>query len=200
MKSDIIHVTSDGVGIKEALEQAEAVASYKSLSGKNALHLRLLTEEMMGMLQALTGEKEAEFWIEEQDGEYRLHLNTSTDMNLDMREKLLSVTTTGENAASKGVMGKIRDLFDRLTEPIDDSFESYYSSGWIFSSFEQSDIAMSSTIWSFNKYRSSLQENNAPKEDWDELEKSIVANLADEIEIGIRSGKIEMVIYKSFKE
>ena len=34
------------------------------------------------------------------------------------------------------------------------------------------------------------------EEEWDELEKSIVANLADEISIGIKKNRVEMVIYK----
>ena len=42
-------------------EQAEKVAAYKGLSPKGALHLRLLTEEMMGMMRSITGEKEGKF-------------------------------------------------------------------------------------------------------------------------------------------
>ncbi len=42
MKSDIIHISSDGTGIAEALKQTEAVAAYKSLSGRDSIHLLLL--------------------------------------------------------------------------------------------------------------------------------------------------------------
>ena len=36
------------------------------------------------------------------------------------------------------------------------------------------------------------------REAWDELEKSIVANLADEVEIYIQGSHVELVIYKKF--
>ena len=41
--------------------QAEKLAAYKELDGKPALHLRLLTEEMMGMMRSIAGEAEGEF-------------------------------------------------------------------------------------------------------------------------------------------
>lgn len=50
MKTDVITVSSQGVQMASALNLAEKVAAYKELSGKNALHLRLLTEETMGMM------------------------------------------------------------------------------------------------------------------------------------------------------
>ncbi|MBR3621357.1 MAG: hypothetical protein IKN56_07580, partial [Clostridia bacterium] len=85
MKSDIIHVTNGGIGVAEAVRQTEAVASFKLLSKKDSIHLILLTEEMMGMMQALTGEREADFWIEDETDSFRLHLKAETSMNAEMR-------------------------------------------------------------------------------------------------------------------
>jgi hypothetical protein len=55
MKSDVIHVTNEGAGFDKALAQAEATARFLDLDRRDALHLRLLTEEMTGMMRALTG-------------------------------------------------------------------------------------------------------------------------------------------------
>ena len=55
MKTDKITVSSQGARMGAALEQAEKVAAYKGLKMKDALHLRLLTEEMIGSFQL--GEK-----------------------------------------------------------------------------------------------------------------------------------------------
>ena len=41
MKSDVIHVTNDGAGFDQALAQAEAVARFRDLDHRGALHLRL---------------------------------------------------------------------------------------------------------------------------------------------------------------
>ena len=82
MKTDAIQITSKGAGMKSALEQAEKVAAYKGLSGKSALHLRLLTEEMMGMMRSITGEVSGVFWIEDDEqGTYQLHLQVVTVMD-----------------------------------------------------------------------------------------------------------------------
>lgn len=199
MKSDVIHVTSDGVGVSEALAQAEATALFRALSKKDALHLRLLTEELMGMMQALTGQRDAEFWIEAEDKAFHLHLKANASMNTELRAKLLSAATTGENAAAKGVMGKLRDLFERALEPVDGTLPAFYSAGWSYTGADSANLAMAAaSVWSLNRYKAFAQESVGPKEDWDELEKSIVANLADEVEISIRGGMVEMIIYKNF--
>lgn len=198
MKTDVIHVSSDGAGIAQALAQVDAVAAYKSLAGKDALHLRLLTEEMMGMVRALTGECEADFWIEDEDGVYQLHLKTDTAVNTRMREKLLEVSTSGQNKAAKGVMGKLRELYERALEPSGHGTDPLLAAG-VASGGGYVDIGMAAAgVWSFSRYKTALQNGKGPREDWDELEKSIVANVADEIEIGIKDNTVEMVIYKKF--
>ncbi|MBQ6263943.1 MAG: hypothetical protein IJK60_00650 [Clostridia bacterium] len=189
MKSDVIHVSSTGAGISDAVRQTEAVAAFKSLSKNDSLHLLLLTEEMMGMMKALTGEHEADFWIEDENGCFMLHLMTETSMTADMREKLLSASTSGANVAAKGVMGKIRDIFERIIEPTDAGLPGGFSAGWNFS--ESGQIV---NVWSLSAFKANAPED--AKEEWDELEKSVIANIADEIEIGITGNKVEMIVYK----
>lgn len=203
MKSDVIHVTSDGAGVAEALKQTEAVAAFKALDKKDSIHLLLITEEMMGMLKALTGEHEADFWIEDEDSTFSLHLKAETEMNSEMRKNLLAASSSGENIAAKGVMGKIRDLFNRMVEPSEGALPEEYSTGWDnnnLPTYEAASVARSMSIvatstWSLNRYKAL---NKASEEAWDELEKSIIANIADEIEIGIADKTVEMVVYKSF--
>jgi len=199
MRSDIIKLTSEGVGVDEALKQAEAVAAFKALPKKQAIHLRLLTEEMMGMMQALTGEREADFWIEDEDLAFTLHLRTATSMNADLRKKLLSASTTGKNAAAKGIIGKLRELFERMSEPSDSEMPDIYAAGFCHPDAGAGAMAMVNTaVWSFNRYKESLENRPGPKEDWDELERSVIANIADEIKIGIRDNTVEMIVYKKF--
>ena len=40
--------------------------------------------------------------------------------------------------------------------------------------------------------------NAEAREEWDELEKSIIANLSDEVSISIRGREVEMTVYKDF--
>ncbi len=199
MKSDVIHVASGGSGFDSAFKQTEAVAVFKSLSAKDAIRLRLLTEEMMGMMQAITGEREADFWIEDSDSIFSLHLKSETAMNSKMRKRLLSASTSGKNASARGVMGKIRDVFERMLEPYDDTFSDVYAAGMALSGADIGYFSPEAAcVWSLNKYRDTVRKGHAPKEDWDELEQSIIANIADEVKIGIEDKTVELTVYKKF--
>lgn len=200
MKSDVIHVTNDGVGVKDARIQAEKVAAFLFLDKKDALHLALLTEELMGMMLALTGETEADFWIESKDKDVSLHLKAETAMNSEMRQNLLAASSTGKNVAVKGVMGKIKDIFQRLLEPSDDTTLPTAALAQGSSAQPNAFASVGLCLWSFNQYKDSVRSGNGPIKDWDELEKSIVSKLADEIQIGIIDDKVEMIIFKSFNK
>lgn len=199
MRSDVIHVTNDGRGFEDALSQAELVARYKGLPNKSALHLRLLAEEMLGMMNALTGEREADFWIDDEDGVFTLHLQAETEMNAKLRKNLLAVSTSGVNAAAKGVTGKVRDLFERMLEPGDMSLGADVAAGLCCSGFDPEFGSYMFTVddyWSLEKYRAAARDGRTPKENWDELEKSVVGRLADDVQVGIRGSKVEMAIIK----
>jgi len=201
MKSDVIHVTNEGAGFDKALAQAEATARFLDLGHRDALHLRLLTEEMTGMMRALTGEREADFWIDCGEGTVELHLSVRTPMNAEMRKKLLAASTTGENSAAKGVTGKIRDLFEQILEPENGSLPNDLVTGMDYAyaggDFGTLSVAAAG-LWSMNRYKNAVKEGRAPQEDWDELEKSVVAKLADDVKIGIAGQDVEMVISKKF--
>ena len=199
MRSDVIHVTNGGRGFEDALSQAELVARYKGLPNKSALHLRLLAEEMLGMMNALTGEREADFWIDDEDGVFTLHLQAETEMNAKLRKNLLAVSTSGVNAAAKGVTGKVRDLFERMLEPGDMSLGADVAAGLCCSGFDPEFGSYMFTVddyWSLEKYRAAARDGRTPKENWDELEKSVVGKLADDVQVGIRGSKVEMAIIK----
>ena len=198
MKSDVIKVTNGGEGFAEALDQAERTAAFIGLPGKSSLHLRLLTEEMMGMMHALTGERTAKFWIESEGSCVSLHLCARTAMNTQKREQLLSASSSGRNIAVKGVTGKLRDLFERFLEPIDGD-PTLGCDSFVFAGMDPSGSAMAvESFWSLNRYRAAVAAEASQQEDWDELEKSVVAKLSDEVQVGISDGNVEMIVQKKF--
>ena len=201
MRSDTIHVTNGGAGFGEALSQAERVAAFKGLDAKSAMHLRLLTEEMMGIMHALTGEREADFWIDDEGGVFSLHLSAYAEMDSEMRKKLLSVSKSGKNDAARGVTGKLRDLFERFMAPGDTSIGQSLAAGLCCESMDPefgTMRIMQNDYWSLQKYRASLERISEPDENWDELEKSVVAKLADDVKIGIKGRDVEITIIKKF--
>ena len=198
MKTDIITVSSSGSQMEKALEQAEKVAAYKGLPAQSALRLRLLTEEMMGMMRSITGEKQGQFWIEDEDGVYQLHLKVKTRMTNEKRKSLLEVSSSGKNEAAKGLMGRLRDFFDRGSD--EDVFQS--SPMLMSGMYEHSSSPSLDWEWKMTQYQMALEEgvrhdDKKAQEAWDELEKSVVAHAADEIQVCIRGQTVEMTIVKS---
>ena len=217
MKTDKITVTNAGEGMVEAVEQAGAAAAYRGLTVKEAVHLRLLSEEMLGMFRQITGKAEAVFWIESERKHFELHLAAHKIVTGEMRKELLSVSSSGKNAAAVGVMGKLRVIFERAfydaaggAEP--SSYSAYYMQGLMFpagpDAMDPMAFALNASLnakianWSMQKYKATVaqekSEDAAAQEEWDELEKSIVANIADEVTVAIRGGEVEMTVYKNF--
>ena len=198
MKTDVITVSSKGSRMETALSQVEKVAAYKGLGRKSALHLRLLTEEMMGMMRSITGETEGQFWIEDEDSLYRLHLRVATRMDSEKRDQLLSASSTGKNESAKGLMGRLRDFFDRGA---DEDIASLTSPLLYSGAFEHSSTPALDWEWSMVEYEQAVSagvKRNEPqaREAWDELEKSVVAHVADDVKVAIRGRAVEMTVEK----
>lgn len=192
MKSDIITVSSKGSHMETALRQAEKVAVYKELPDKAGLHLRLLTEEMMGLMRSIAGDLKGEFWIEDKDQVYELHLRVETQMNEYQRDQLISVSSEGKNEATRGFMGKLRAFF------MPSSDKPVYM-GLMFP--DSAPMMYSTMSWSMEEYRRQLEQyreenKEGAQEAWDELEKSVVAHVADDVKVSIKGRIAEMTIFK----
>ena len=191
MKTDVIVISSEGNNMEEALKQIDKISAYKELSPKGALSLRLLTEETLAMMRAIAGNVNGEFWVEDRNGVYELHLLVRTLVDEKMRGQLLAASASGRNEATRGFMGKIRSFF----EP--SSGVPMFSAGFAGGSPE----AFGSYTWSMDDYRDQLRQyreknERDSQEEWDELERSVVAKIADDVKVGILGRNVEMTIIK----
>ena len=205
MKTDVIAISPKGDGMAKALQQTEKAAAFQELTTKQGLRLRLLAEEMMGMLRTIVGEEQASYWVEAEGNRFSLHLAMGTRMNADLREELLKTSTSGKNAAVKGFMSRIKDIFVQLSEPDSEGISpTEYGFSYVdVTSFEDASLGVTTHGlmygWSMKAYKSAVEEHQAEEPDkWDELEKSITARLADEIRIFIRGSAVELVMEKAF--
>ena len=115
MKSNICKLNKDLSCLEAVLAEVEKVTTYNGLEDKKALRLRLLAEELCGMLPGLIENFNGEFWAENDGDDYELHVELKADdMNIDLRDELISVSKSGQNAAAKGVMGKIRAVAETM--------------------------------------------------------------------------------------
>ena len=115
MKSNICKLNKDLTCLEAVLAEVEKVTTYNALEDKKALRLRLLAEELCGMLPGLVENFSGEFWAENEGDNYELHVELKADdMSIDLRDELISVSKSGKNAAAKGVMGKIRAVAETM--------------------------------------------------------------------------------------
>jgi hypothetical protein len=198
MKTDVITVSSKGAQMEAALIQADKVAAYKEMDRKNALHLRLLTEEMMGLMRSITGDVTGKFWIQDEDGVYELHLQTEKWLTSETREKLLAASTTGKNESAKGLMGRLRNFFEIGA---DEDVAAFANPLVLPGMYEHTTSPTMDWEWSMVQYEEALAAYKPEKEETaqqarDELEKSVVAHVADDIKVGIKGRTVEMTILK----
>ncbi len=196
MKTTVITVTSRGTGMREAMEATEKLGVESGLERKEQLHLRLLSEELIGLLRGIAGETEASYWVEQEEKAFALHLASDVTLNQEMRRELLAVSTSGENLAAQGFMGKLREMIAvaLLPKNAGPSVLSSLSLGFMSAgSPTGSQAGLDSYLWSLNHYKEASE-----REDVDELEKSIVASIADEVSVSVVGSHVEITISKAF--
>lgn len=165
-----------------------------------------MCEETVGMLKELAGEFSGLFWIEGNKDQTSLRLELQTEMDKEKRSRLLSVSSSRKNEYAKGVMGKIRDVIE-LALMEDDLSDNVTDYDILMMGMNNAALDPASAnnpmagyqIWSLMEYRDLIKEKKEAYEaEWDELEKSIIANLADDVRVGIRDEKVHIEIFKRF--
>ncbi|MBR3731194.1 MAG: hypothetical protein IKQ61_07120 [Spirochaetales bacterium] len=193
MKSDVCKLTKDAASLSAVLSETEKAAAYAGLDHKQTNRMRLLAEELIGMLPELLAFSNGEFWVESDGKEFELHAALTPDdaMTMFRREQLLSVSKSGKNIAAKGIMNKIRLAaqfmmldYDSVAERVSVPLE-FYRYGMI-----------EHPVWSLEKY--SEEAKKAQGEPWDELEKSIIANIADDVLVGVQGKRVDIIVKKAF--
>ena len=207
MKSNICKLNEDLNCLKAVLAEVEKVTTYNGLEDKKALRLRLLAEELCGMLPGLIENFSGEFWAENEGETYELHVELKAeDMDIDLRDELISVSKSGKNAAAKGVMGKIRAVAESMLLVASDptysvpcgEYYDYHGYNMGFGYIDPTIAVERGYIysWSLFNYKTVVEEKE--EDAYAELERSIVAKLADDIIVGVRGRNVEIVVKKSF--
>lgn len=211
MKTDVTNIYSDLTGRVTALEEADKFSAYHGLSNKSAMHLRLLTEEAVSMVNGILDGFTGKLWFESdktKDGLLcRIWLTADKDASLEQEEELLSVSTSGKNERSRGIIGKLRQLIRISLQQTDNSarsendsvMDAWYQMG-TYPEGVNYNSDFNSGFWSLERYRKSVEElGDDCFEENDELEKSIIAKLSDDVKVGLISGKVEICIEKKIK-
>ena len=203
MKTDVISIYGDLHGQSAAMQEAEHFTEYLQLTGKSAMHIRLLTEEAISLVHGIIPDFKGNFWLESEQTEKgtlcRICVSANANVTDGQEEKLLAVSSSGKNEDAKGIMGKIRQVLRWSMQHTDDEEmirQSWFEMGRY--GVQANPYASAIYCWSLANYRSNVTDNPEAGEEQDELEKSIIAKLSDEVKVGIRSDKAEVMIEKHF--
>ena len=185
----------------DADEILQEFAEDNGITGNDYIHLCLLTEETLGMASQILHVYDGELWVEDTATGYDIILEAA--VHEDDSGK------TAPAASPEGFMAKIAEMlncsymFENIMEMPEDlagMLPDYMSYGIR----EKKEAQAWAGRWSLSAYRDNLRnrqgENPKAEPALDELEKSIVAHLADEVTIGIHGHRIRLVISKNIRQ
>ena len=198
MKSNVCKIEKGTRDLAAILKESEKVAVYNDLSHKQALQLRLICEEIDGMLPNLIDNFKGDLWIEFEEGVCKVNISLRfEEFTVDKKKELVGIAKNKKNAAEAGIVGKIRSavenffLDEDVAQGFDMSAESFYFPTEHYSRMNYF------CIWSLEQYRTTVDKEPKP-ENWDELEKSVLASVADDVIVGVKGKQADIIIVKKF--
>lgn len=194
MKSNVCKIENGSKDLNAIFRESEKVAVYNELSHKQSLQLRLLCEEIDGMLPRIIDDFDGDLWIEFENGVCKVNLSIRfAEFSPEKKADLVAIAKNKKNAAATGIVGKIRSAVENFFLS-DDVVQSLAATASAFRTAGYDDCTRN---WSLEQYRSSVKKS-AKTEDWDELEKSVIASVADDVIVGVKGNTASIVIVKNF--
>ena len=197
MKSNICKIENGTQDLVAILKESERVAEYNGLTHKQALQLRLICEELDGMLPNIVDDFSGDVWIEYEEGTCKVIASIRIpDITVAKKEDLIDVAKNKKNASAVGIVGKIRDAVENffIMDSAMSNFDTYTGSFRLSTGY--SEGVDYNYLWSLATYRDTVTVEET--EAWDELEKSVIASVADDVVVGIKGKKAEIIITKKF--
>ena len=198
MRSNVCKIENGTKDLAVILRESEKVAVYNELTHKQTLQLRLICEEVDGMLPNIVDSFNGDFWIDFENGVCKVNVSIRlSDFNSGKKEKLVGIARNKKNAAAVGIVGKIRSAVENIFFDEDAMLGFEMSAENYYFATEYHDYTDYSYLWSLEQYRSTVKKEERA-EAWDELEKSVIASVADDVIVGVKGKQANIIIVKKF--
>ena len=204
MKSNVCKIDNGTKDLAAILRESEKVAEYNELTHKQALQLRLICEEIDGMLPNIINDFSGDFWIDFEDGVCRVNVSLRfEEFTAKKKEELVAIAKNKKNASVTGVVSSIRSLLEDIFMEEDSfeggvmSLESRYFLADYYNSMDYYPGVSYSRMWSLDQYRNNVKAEQKTDK-WDELEKSVLASVADDVIVGVKGKQADIIIVKKF--
>lgn len=197
MKSNVCRINKGTKDLAAILKESEKVAVYNELSHKQTLQLRLICEEIDGMLPKIIDDFDGDFWIEFEKGVCKVIASIKfAEFSIEKKEELIKIAKNSKNAAAVGITGKIRSFVeDMLLDDVNIPSYSIYSESMCIATSFGEDMNYP-YMWTLENYKNNTKKEK--EEAWDELEKSVIASVADDIVVGVKGKRADIIITKKF--
>ncbi len=197
MVTDKFKVDSEGNGWEEAMNEAEHCGDYCGIAKNDTLRLRLLTEELLGLMKSTVGKFSGNYWIEKtNDNTFKIHLNSDVFVNMEQRDELLSAAKTSskeKKSIFSMIKGVWKDYLDAQSVIMSDP-NAQMQVNIMGMDVTASGLPLYS--WSLNNYIDNMPEEE--KAEKDELEKFILKSIADDLLVSVRKDFAELTAVKKF--
>jgi hypothetical protein len=196
MRSNVCKIQNGIKDLDAILKESEKVAAYNGLNHKQTLQLRLLCEDIDGMLPKIIDDFEGDFWIDFEDGVCKVNISIQfAKFTSSKKKELLSLAKNKKNASVKGIGAKIGAA-------IEEFFLNEENINAMCMMSELDGITVGSCVestyyWRLDQYKSAVKKAKKA-EAWDELEKSVIASIADDIIVGVKGLQADITIVKKF--
>jgi hypothetical protein len=197
MKSNVCRINKGTKDLAAILKESEKVAVYNELSHKQTLQLRLICEEIDGMLPKIIDDFDGDFWIEFEKGVCKVIASIKfAEFSIEKKEELIKIAKNSKNAAAVGITGKIRSFVeDMLLDDVNIPSYSIYSESMCIATSFGEDMNYP-YMWTLENYKNNTKKEK--EEAWDEPEKSVIASVADDIVVGVKGKRADIIITKKF--
>lgn len=198
MRSNICKIENGTKDLAAILRESEKVAEYNELTQKQALQLRLICEEIDGMLPNIVDDFNGDLWIELEDGVCKVNISIGfEEFSLEKKEELINIAKNKKNSSAVGVVGKIRNSIENFFLAEENIGAVSPATGHVHLGMGYSEGIDYAYLWSLEQYRNTVIKEDK-RESWDELEKSVIASVADDIIVGVKGKCAQIIIVKKF--
>ncbi len=159
------------------------------LDRKERLRLCLLIEEALGMIYGITDDADGVIWMDGWGGETRIHIDVSAKPDPVLHQAFASVAGSGQGEGGRSFMRTLGTFIVDSVNHVKGRLGGVLSRG-----VTESDAGAE---WSLRAYRDHLDDqDDETHAALKELERSIVAHLADDVIVRMRSGQISLLIVR----
>jgi len=172
-----------------AIKEAENYCASLNIDKKSQNGIRLIAEELLGIVSSILETTDGTFWLEIVDGKIRVNVKAKSVLSFSTKAVLNSISSDEKNADYVGMSGLIRRVFDTMMFAFDSNSNisslDLNSQSNLIGTFSVNEFDANSMEWSMEKAKDLiLLEEKA--DEWDHLEYSVLKVLAENIIVGYR--------------